>query len=98
MACQSTAAPGAAPASVAAADIAASPPESVGQGSLVTGDPGEVCPLSRRVMLSVDATLVRPIAGRRSLAPPSFTRCPIGPPCGVLSLAGGRRAYHVPPM
>src|SRR5215831_14433803 len=40
-------------------------------------------------------TPIRPIAGRLSLAPSSFTRSPIGSPCGSLSLAGGLRAYHV---
>jgi hypothetical protein len=42
------------------------------------------------------ATPIRPATGRPSLAPPSFTRSPIGSPCGSLSLAGGLRAYHVP--
>ena len=45
---QSGARPGAAPASIAAADISACLPQSVGQGSLVTEDPREVSPLSRR--------------------------------------------------
>jgi hypothetical protein len=39
---------GAAPASISAADISACLPESVSQGSLVTEDPREVSPLSRR--------------------------------------------------
>src|SRR5262249_36486559 len=42
------------------------------------------------------ATPIRPITDRHSLAPSSFTRSPIGRPCGRLSLAGGLRAYHVP--
>jgi hypothetical protein len=42
-------------------------------------------------------TPIRPITGRHSLAPSSCTRSPIGSPCGSLSLAGGLRAYHVPP-
>jgi len=42
---------GTAPASVAAADISASPPEVCLPGSLVTPDQREVCPLSRGVML-----------------------------------------------
>src|SRR5262245_24092756 len=46
MECQSGAAPGAAPASVAAADISALLPESVDQGSLVREDQREVSPLS----------------------------------------------------
>ena len=41
------------------------------------------------------ATPIRPITGRLSLVPSSFTRSPIGSPCGALSLAGGLRAYHV---
>src|SRR5262245_16741897 len=42
---------GAAPASVAAADLSASPPGVCWPGSLVTPDQREVCPLSRGVML-----------------------------------------------
>jgi hypothetical protein len=41
------------------------------------------------------ATPIRPITGRPSLPPPSFTRRPVGSPCGWPTLAGGRRAYHV---
>jgi len=88
--------PGAAPASLSAADISALPPESVGRGSLVTEDHREVSPLSRGMMLPAGSTPVRPATGRPSLAPGSFTRSPIGAPCGALSLAGGLRAYHVP--
>src|SRR3954464_9221175 len=50
MECQSVAGPGAAPAGVAAADMSACLPESVGRGSLVTEDHREVGPLSRGVM------------------------------------------------
>src|SRR5215467_11649285 len=46
MECQPGTRSGAAPASVAAADISALLPESVGQGSLVTEDQREVCRLS----------------------------------------------------
>jgi hypothetical protein len=46
--CQSGERPGAAPASISAADISACLPESVGRGSLVTEDLREVSPLSRR--------------------------------------------------
>src|SRR6516162_1771948 len=46
MACQPGTRSGAAPASVAAADMSALLPESVGQGSLVTEDQREVCRLS----------------------------------------------------
>src|SRR5438067_4977694 len=48
MACQPGTRSGAAPASVAAADISALLPKSVGQGSLVTEDQREVCRLSPR--------------------------------------------------
>ena len=41
------------------------------------------------------ATPIRPITGRPSLPPPSFTRRPVGSPCGGPTRAGGRRAYHV---
>src|SRR5581483_12303494 len=44
------------------------------------------------------STLIRPITGRLSLAPSSLTRHPIGFSCESLSLAGGRRAYHVPSL
>jgi hypothetical protein len=40
-------------------------------------------------------TPIRLITGRPSLPPPSFTRRPVGSPCGGPTLAGGRRAYHV---
>src|SRR5207249_11679513 len=48
MECQPGPRSGAAPASVAAADISALLPQSVGQGSLVTEDQREVCRLSPR--------------------------------------------------
>src|ERR1700761_8914449 len=48
MECQSGTHLGAAPASIAAADISACLPESVSRGSLVTEHPREVSPLSRR--------------------------------------------------
>ena len=41
------------------------------------------------------ATPIRPITGRPSLPPSSFTRSPIGSSYGSPSLAGGLRAYHV---
>ena len=41
-------------------------------------------------------TPIRPITGRRSLPPSSFTRCPLGGPCGPPTRKGGQRAYHVP--
>ena len=56
--------------------------------------PREVGPLSRGVM-SPRSTPIRPITGRPSLPPSSFTRRPVGSPCGWPTLAGGLRAYHV---
>ena len=53
--------------------------------------PGEFSSLSRGDL----ATPIRPITGWHSLPPPSFTRRPVGSPCGWPTLAGGRRAYHV---
>ena len=50
------------------------------------------------------ATPIRPITGRHSLSPSSFTCCPIGWPCGSLSLThleakeGRQQGYHVSPM
>src|SRR3954464_6227964 len=41
------------------------------------------------------ATPIRPVTGRPSLPPPSFTRRPVASPRGGPTLAGGRRAYHV---
>ena len=52
---------------------------------------------SRLAFARVDvATPIRPVAGQPSLPPSSFTRRPIGSPCGGPTLAGERRAYHVP--
>lgn len=59
----------------------------------------EVCLLSHRMMLSCDSTPIRSITDRPSLSPRSFTRSPIGLPCGWLSISfldGKLRAYHVP--
>jgi hypothetical protein len=95
---------GTAPASVAATDRSASPPEVCWPGSLVTPDQREVGPLSRGAILSCDATPLRTITARPSLPPSSSTCYPIGAPCGVLSpppwctRRGGQQAYHVPPM
>ena len=41
------------------------------------------------------STPIRPVPGRPSLPPSSFTRRPVGSPYGWPTLAGGRRAYHV---
>ena len=45
--------------------------------------------------VAIGSTPIRPITGRRSLPPPSFTRSPVGAPRGGPTLAGGLRAYHV---
>src|SRR5947208_2962789 len=42
-------------------------------------------------------TPIRPVTGRHSLPPRSSTRSPIGSSYDSLSLAGGLRAYRVPP-
>src|SRR5271157_1089449 len=63
-------------------------PVSVGQGSLVTEDQREVCPLSGRVISPGGSTLIRSITDRHSLSPSSFTRRPIGFSYESLSLAG----------
>jgi len=91
---QSGAGPGAAPTGVAARDRSALPPESVGRGSLVRGDPGEVGALSGGVMSPDGSTPVRPVTGRHSLAPPSFTRRPVGASREALSPMG--RATGLP--
>src|SRR5438552_3377131 len=104
MACQVVASLGAAPASVAAADISACLPKSVSRSSLVTEDLREVSALAGRVMSLRGSTPIRPINGRRLLAPSSLTRSPIGWPCGLLSQGtwagrlGRLRAYHVPSL
>ena len=66
--CQSGARPGAAPASISAADISACLPEPVDQGSLVTEDLREVSPLSRRG----DVVLHRPVGPQLLLGRPLF--------------------------
>src|SRR6266481_7767613 len=48
------------------------------------------------MILPCGLTPIRPITGRLSLAPSSHTRRLVGTSCEVLSLAGRRRAYHVP--
>jgi hypothetical protein len=45
--------------------------------------------------VAIGSTPVRPVTGRPSLPPSSFTRRPVGSPHGGPTLAGGRRAYHV---
>src|SRR5262249_30358635 len=70
MECQPGTRSGAAPASVAAADISALLPKSVGQGSLVTEDQREVCPLARGVMLPEAQPLSAPLQDGLRLFPP----------------------------
>src|SRR4051812_48845254 len=65
---QSGARPGAAPASISAAVISACLPESVSRGSLVTEDPREVSPLSRRG----DVVFHRQVGRRFLLGRPIF--------------------------
>jgi hypothetical protein len=54
----------------------------------VREDPREVGPLSGGVMSPGGSTPIRPVSGRRSLAPSSFTRRPMGCSCDSLSRAG----------
>src|SRR5262245_1486280 len=87
MECQSSAGPGAAPASVAAADISASPLEVGWPGSLVRKDHGEVSPLWREGMSPVGGSpSIPPVTGGPLLAPRSYPRCLVGPSCERLSL------------
>src|SRR4051794_7908309 len=87
MECQSVAGPGAAPASVAAADMSASPLEVGWPGPLVREDHGEVSPLSREGMSPVGGSpSISPITGGPSLAPRSHPRCLVGLSCEGLSL------------
>jgi hypothetical protein len=65
---RSGARPGAVSASIAAADISACLPESVSRGSLVTEDPREVSPLSRRG----DVVLYRQVGRQLLLGRPNF--------------------------
>src|SRR5438445_8744104 len=76
------------------ADISALLPNAGWLSSHVRPHQREVCPLARGVMSPHGSTPIRPITCRLSLAPSSFTRHLIGAPCGLLSLAGRRRAYH----
>ena len=76
---------------VAARDRSALPPEPVGCRFTSANTRGKSARFARGDL----ATPIRPITGRPSLPPPSFTRRPVGSPCGWPTLAGGRRAYHV---
>src|SRR5437870_6928437 len=80
MACQPEATSGAAPASVAAADISACLPESVGQDSLVTKDQREVCRLSPWGDLAAEAQpLSAPLQNGIRLLPPPLPAAPKAP-------------------
>ena len=59
-------------------------------------DQMEVCPLSRGVMLPVGATPIHPITDGLRFFHLPLPAPPIGSPCGLLSLLGEIRAYHVP--
>ena len=107
---QSTSERGGAPASVRAAEaVGASavicfPPFEGWPCSLAMKDLAEVCPLSRRMMLRASGVSPRSIripaiTVGPSLFPHSFTRTPVGSPCGVpTDWIGGVRAYPVPRM
>jgi hypothetical protein len=75
------------------ADSSAWPPNAGWRSSPVRPHQGEVGSLSGGVMSPRGSTPVRPITGRRPLAPPSFTRCPVrssyGFPSGGVRHRGG---------
>jgi len=87
------------------ADFSALLPNAGWLSSPVRSHQGEVCPLSGRVMSPAGSTPIRPITGRRSLPPPSCTRCPVrspyDSPCchadsrttGLPRSAGGTRGW-----
>src|SRR5262249_20222001 len=54
--------------------------------------------VSRGVRSPDGSTPIRPITGRPSLLPPSFTRSPVGRPYDLPTPGGGLRAYHVAPL
>jgi hypothetical protein len=68
---------------------------------LVMKDQMEVCPLSRGIMSPFGSIPIRPITGRPSLSPSSFTRNSISLPYGLLSLLPGEvtglpRSAYIP--
>src|SRR5690242_21827445 len=97
MECQSDVRPGAAPAGIAAADISACLPESVGRGSLVTEHPREVSPLSRRGDVVRGRT--HPLSGRLPAGvrflPHPFPAVSSAPFAVGLPSRGRRRGYFV---
>jgi hypothetical protein len=60
---------------------------------LALKDHAEVCPVTLTMILSmeIDSMVILIIAIRRSLSPRSFTRPPVGFPCGRLSAANNLR-------
>jgi hypothetical protein len=76
---------------VAARDRSALPPSRLAVSSCPPTPEGSRLAFARGDV----ATPIRPITGRPSLAPSSFTRRPIDSPCSGPTLAGERRAYHV---
>src|SRR6516164_10358970 len=77
MECQPGTTSGAAPAGVAAADISACLPESVGQGSLVMKDQREVCRLSPWSDVAARAQLLSaPLQDGLRLLPPPLPAAP----------------------
>src|SRR5262245_23893484 len=106
MECQSTVVLRAAPASVAAADISASPSQVGWPRFSRDQDHREVCPLSREGMLSVGGLTLYPLdysaAFAFSLIPPPLSRrptlarsVPLPPWC---TRRGEQQGCHVPPM
>src|SRR6516225_5306579 len=83
--------PGAAPASISAADISACLPLSVGRGSLVTEDPREVSPLSRRgdVVRGRTHPLSDPLQVGLGFLPHPFPAASSAPLAGRLPSRGG---------
>src|SRR5262249_53097186 len=87
MECQWTTGSGAAPASISAADMSASPLEVGWPGSHVREDHGEVSPLSREGIWSTgDSPSIHPITEWHLLVPRSHPRCLRGSSYEALSL------------
>src|SRR5262252_8267019 len=82
---------GAAPRALPPASDLLCPPSRLAVGSRPPTPEGSQLAFARGDL----TTPIRPVTDRLSLPPSSFTRRPIGSPCGGPTLAGGRRAYHV---
>src|SRR6185312_13826560 len=91
MECPSGVRSGAAPASISAADLSACLPLSVGRGSLVTEDPREVSPLSRRgdVVRGRTHPLSDPLQVGLGFLPHPFLAASSAPFAGRLPSRGG---------